>query len=123
MRVSRLQNAAFRHRFRFANKVFDSFGKIILYLDTPNGVPPIPVELDLVQADIPALLGIDVLDREGRIADTVANRLTKRVRATSYSTVPRFCITPSGIRTHIYVTKKLEQCVDEWSIRFGQGTQ
>ena len=34
--------------------------------------------MDVVKADTPALLGLDVLDRESLMADTVANRLTKR---------------------------------------------
>ena len=50
----------------------------MLPLATPPGKPPIFVQMDVVNADIPALLGMDILDRESLIADTVANRLTKR---------------------------------------------
>ena len=50
----------------------------MLPLATPLGKPTIFVQLYLVNADIPALLGMDVLDRESLMADTVGNRLTKR---------------------------------------------
>ena len=66
------------NRFRFADTSYDSLGKASLPLATPPGKPTIFVEVDVVKADIPALLGLDVLDREFLMADTVANRLTKR---------------------------------------------
>ena len=37
----------------------------------------------LVQADVSALLGMDILDREGVIGETVANRRTKRMKVNS----------------------------------------
>ena len=40
---------------------------------------PVLVTLDVFKADIPALLGMDILDRESLTPDTVANRLPKRV--------------------------------------------
>ena len=96
IRVPNIQKSEVTHRFRFADKLFDSLGKVSLFLSTPKGIPPICVELDVVQADIPALLGMDILDREGLIADTVAGRLTKRVRTQS--------------------KQGHEHYVDEWSI-------
>ncbi len=53
-------------------------GVIKLPLKTPPGVADIFVDFDIVQADVPALLGMDVLDREGLVADTVFNRLARR---------------------------------------------
>ncbi len=50
-----------------------------LPLATPDGIPLIYVSLDIVSADIPALLGLDVLDSESLFADTVTYRLVKRV--------------------------------------------
>ena len=67
-----------RNRFRFADSIFESLGKICIPLRTPPGVTPVPVVMDVVQADIPPLLGIDILDKESLIADTVSNRLQKR---------------------------------------------
>ena len=95
LRVPELQSTAHKHRFWFEDELFDSLGRVTHYLATQIGVPLIPVELDVVQADVPALLGMDILDREGLIADTVANCLTKRVKVSSET--------------------GLVQCVDEWS--------
>ena len=53
-----------RNRFRFADAVFNSLGQIVLPLLTPLGQPSINVTLDVVTADIPALLGMDLLNRE-----------------------------------------------------------
>lgn len=68
------------NRFRSADKTFESMGQVKLPLATPYGKVTIPVTLDVVPADIPALLDMDVLDGEFLIADIVANRLTKRVK-------------------------------------------
>ena len=67
-----------QNRFRFADTSYNSIGKVSLPLATPPSGPPIVVEMDVVNADIPALLGLNVLDREALMADTVANRLTRR---------------------------------------------
>ena len=69
------------NRFRFANETFDSIGMLTLFLDTPTGIPPMPVEIDIVIADFPPLLGLDVLDREKLIPDIAYNVLAKRHRA------------------------------------------
>ena len=37
------------------------------------------VEMDVVSADVPALVGLDFLDYHSLLVDTVTNRLTKRV--------------------------------------------
>ena len=55
--------------------------KASLPLATLPGRQMIYVEMAVVNADIPALLSLDVLDREAVMADTVANRLTKRYLA------------------------------------------
>lgn len=78
-----IQQSAFTHRFGFADKLFESLGKVSLFLSTPSGLLPIRVDFDVVQADIPALLWTYILDREGLMADTVAGRLTKRVKTRS----------------------------------------
>ena len=66
------------NRFRFADTSYNSLGKVSLPLATPPSGPPIVAEMDIVNADIPALLGLHVLDREALMANTVANRLTRR---------------------------------------------
>ena len=66
------------NRFRIADTSYNSLGKVSLPRATPPSGPPIVVEMDVVNADIPALLGLDVRDREALMADTVANRLTRR---------------------------------------------
>ena len=65
-------------RFRFADTTFKSLGQVSISLATPPGIPPLPVVMDVVEAEIPALLGLDMLDKELLTADTVTNRLTKR---------------------------------------------
>ena len=64
--------------FRFGDESFPSIGMITLYLDTPHGVRPIPVEIDIVVPDIPPLLGLDVIDRERLTPDVAYNVLAKR---------------------------------------------
>lgn len=68
-----------QRRFLFADTAFPSLGKVFLYLSTSMGIWPIAVATDVVTADIPPLLGLDVLDREYLMASTVSNRLIKRV--------------------------------------------
>ena len=75
-RVKKLKTSF--NRFRFADTTFKSLGQVSIPLATPPGRPPISVTMDVVPVDIPPLLGLDVLDRESLIADTVANQLTKR---------------------------------------------
>ena len=48
----------------------------------PYHAPPILVEVDVVATDVQALLGLDVLDNESLVVDSVTNRLIKRVSFT-----------------------------------------
>lgn len=48
------------------------------WLATPLGVTPISVDFDLVAADVQALLGMGVIDREKISTDMVYNRLSHR---------------------------------------------
>lgn len=66
------------NRFRFGDVTFNSMGQVSLPLPTPEGVAPISVVFDIVPADVLALLGLDVLDRERLVADTVFLRLAHR---------------------------------------------
>ena len=72
-----------RNRLRFADAVYESLGSVSIPLKTPAGTPKILVELDIVQADVPALLGLDILDKESLTPCTVSNRLYKRTRHTT----------------------------------------
>ena len=47
-------------------------------IKTPDHVPRINVMLDVVDVDIPALLGLDVLDGNSLIVENVTNRLWER---------------------------------------------
>lgn len=67
-----------RKKFRFAYAVYNSLGRISIFLRTCPGVSKIFVELDIVDADIPALLGMDDLDNESLTPCTFSNRLIKR---------------------------------------------
>ena len=64
--------------FRFADATYKSLGRLDLPLATPNGVTNIDVTLDVVAADVPTLLGLDVLDHHCLTADTVCNELVKK---------------------------------------------
>ena len=46
----------------------------------PEGVPPILVLSDVIDIDIPDLLGLDILDSFGLMAENVTNRLWHRIR-------------------------------------------
>ena len=69
--------------FTFADATYASLGSVTLPLYTPPGIPTIMVELEIVPADIPALLGLDVLDQHQLTIDTVHNVLAKRSRITT----------------------------------------
>ncbi len=68
-----------KRRYRFADAVYSSLGTVEIPLETPNGIPLMSVGLDIVSADVPALLDLDILDSESLFADTMTNRLVKRV--------------------------------------------
>lgn len=73
----RLRLQTSRRRFRFADATFDSLGLLSLPLATPPGIPTIFVTLDVISAEIPALLGLDILDCHSMYIDTVQNLLVK----------------------------------------------
>ena len=52
----------------------------MLPLETPAGYPNICVSLDIVPPDVPALLGLDLLDRESLMVDTVTNHMLHRTQ-------------------------------------------
>ncbi len=62
--------------FTFGNVTVKSRGAVELWLKTPSQFQNIPVILDVVELDVPALLGLDIIDAYGLVADTVNNRLT-----------------------------------------------
>ena len=66
-------------QFRFADASFESLGHIKIPLGTPPGVSPVYISLEVVSADVPALLGMDVLDAESLVADPCSNELKKRI--------------------------------------------
>lgn len=68
-----------KRRFRFADAVYPALGGVELVFVSTEGVPDIFAPLDIVTADVPALLGLGILDVETLYADTAANRLVKRV--------------------------------------------
>jgi len=76
--------------FRFANETFRSIGSLTLYLETPAGVRTVPVDIDVVVADIPPLLGLDVIDRERLTPDVAFNSLAKRRREERTNDTPIF---------------------------------
>jgi len=70
----RLKLRSSSKRFRFADATFDSLGRVFLPLATPCGVMAIYVPIDVVAADIPALMGLDVMDQHKLYVNTVTNR-------------------------------------------------
>lgn len=63
------------HRFRFREKYSQSIGLISPPLATPQGIKPFLVKFHIVQANIPPLLSIGILDQEKLVADTVFSQL------------------------------------------------
>ena len=57
---------------------FKSPDQVELPLATSPRKPQIYIKMEFFPAYIPPLLGMDILDREVLIADTVTNHLTKR---------------------------------------------
>jgi hypothetical protein len=75
-------------RFKFANAVFPSSGTIQYLLPTPEGY--IPITLDIVDGEVPLLVGLDVLDRHRLVpnnVDDVLERRTARKTGTDVSNV------------------------------------
>ena len=64
--------------FKFGDVRVNSLGMIELDLKIPVLRRPIVVLLDIVPVDVPALLGLHVLNAEGLYADNVTNRIVHR---------------------------------------------
>jgi hypothetical protein len=54
--------------FRFGDGTFQSLGSIPVRIPTPEG-KFIKIEMDVVQADVPMLIGLEILDLESLIPD------------------------------------------------------
>lgn len=67
------------YAFLFGDGLFMSLGTIEIRIPTPDG-SFFAFDADIVKADVPLLLGIDVLDRESIVADNVDNVLDNRKR-------------------------------------------
>jgi hypothetical protein len=63
--------------FRFGDGTFKSLGLIPVRIPTPDG-KFINIEMDVVKADVPMLIGLEVLDRESLIPDNVENKLRSK---------------------------------------------
>ena len=85
---------------------------IELAVKTPDHIPPINDMLDVVEVDIPALLGLDLLDGHGLVIDNVTNRLWKRI-VVSYDPLKFIDELSMGLRRmndHIYVQVHVPNC-------------
>lgn len=108
--------------FKFANATYSSLGSIQLPLYTPPGIPTIIVEMEIVPADIPALLGLDVLDEHQLTVDTVFNILAKRSQIVNDDGVASLVdnwsvpLTRSKSR-HVYARIGDEVPIDIWFTR------
>lgn len=80
MRALPLKASVATNNSMFAVKLFDSIERIKLFMPRPREFSSNIIELYAAQTDTPALIGMDALDKEGLVADTVANRLTNRVK-------------------------------------------
>lgn len=65
--------------FRFAETLYQLLSTITLPLKTPGDKEPIVVELDVVKANVPALLGLDAMDTNSLIPCILTNTLVKCV--------------------------------------------
>lgn len=65
------------YSFLFGDGMYMSLGTMEIRIPTPDGAY-LSFQADVVDADIPLLLGIDVLDAEGMVADNVENVLEHR---------------------------------------------
>ena len=62
-----------KRSFRFGSAVCQSLGEVEFPLKTSDHIPPIMVVLDIVPADVPALLGPYILDSALLVVDTVVS--------------------------------------------------
>lgn len=63
--------------FKFGDGIFDSLGKIPVRIPTPDG-GFLPLEIDVVKANIPMLIGLEVLDQNQLVADNLDNELVSK---------------------------------------------
>ncbi len=66
--------------FSFAHECCDSLQRIILTSNIPMGIEPIPPHIEVIFADIPLLLRLDILDRINLIPEVPCDVLTKICR-------------------------------------------
>ena len=64
--------------FKFAEAVYQSLGMVVVPLETTANILVIHVVMDVVTADIPALLGLDLMDQESLTPCVVSGRFIKR---------------------------------------------
>lgn len=83
--------------FKFGDGCFPSIGKISIRIPTP-GQSFIHMYLDIVQPDVPMLLGLDVLDKEKLIVDNVENAV--------YSKKFKWSIPVTRKEGHLFLTWK-----------------
>lgn len=65
------------YAFRFGYGLYATLGTIEVRIPMPDG-SFLAMKVDVVDADVPLLLGIDTLDREKLVADNVRNTLDSR---------------------------------------------
>ena len=65
--------------FRFGDVSSKLFGMIELSIQTPENIPLIHVLLNVVDVNIPALIGLDVLDGNFLMVDNISNHLWHRI--------------------------------------------
>lgn len=62
LEIRNIKGKPSQHDFKFPNATYSSLGSVVLPLYTPPGVLTIYAKLEIVPADVPTLLGLDVLD-------------------------------------------------------------
>lgn len=66
-----------RYAFRFGDGFYKSLGTISVLVPTPNG-KCLEMCIDVVEANVPMLVGLDILDKENLLADNTSNMLVHR---------------------------------------------
>lgn len=84
-----------RSVFRFGDGSFKSLWKLTIRIPTPNN-SYITVDSDIVSADVPMLIGLDILYRESLIPHTVLNELQSHIQGWSIPITRKF--------GHLYIT-------------------
>lgn len=91
-------------RFRFVYPVYPSRFVISLFLEAPSCILPISILFHVVSAEVPHLLGLDSLDSNRIVADTVLNRLVKRTFVQDLHSSPTYAIDYWFIPLHLIST-------------------